>query len=140
MSSKENKSDNSVSHSSLDIERYYQFEYNDINFDLLAKKPRIVAQGEQGEFSKLPTFQRPIRCPQCHHMVVRDTTVVDNRVVCPNNHCKQSFCWICRGKAEENDFICDHFSWGNLTKCNGLQYRDVRQEKRCGKLCCGRVA
>ena len=61
---------------------------------------------------------KPVRCPSCYHFVLRDPSVVDNSVTCPNSECEHEFCWIClknlNGNADNN-----HFDNLNYMECMG---------------------
>ena len=65
-------------------------------------------------------MKRPVRCPKCHCLVIRDPSIVDNLVDCPNESCNSKFCWICLDKVyESNTEILHHFGELNYAQCPG---------------------
>ena len=79
------------------------------------------------EYENLCKMKRPVRCPGCQYLVMRDKNVVDNKVICPNKRCEVKFCWICLDKAHESKFqMFDHFGELNFAHCPGSLYFDIR--------------
>ena len=67
---------------------------------------------------------RPAQCPSCRMWVLRDPSVVNNRVTCPC--CQTQFCWLCLLKAPDKEDSRDHFSPLNMFGCTGNQFLDIR--------------
>ena len=107
--------------SSIDIEKQYEFDPNE--YDTLVRRPVMV--DDPSLYSEMPPFQKPVQCPSCSRFVMRDPSVVNNKVLCPYEDCMKKFCWICLNKAKEKE-ACDHFSSLNMFRCYGSQYEDVR--------------
>ena len=62
---------------------------------------------------------KPIKCPGCSSLIVRDPSVVDNNVVCPNGRCEKEFCWICLNETRREEEDINHFDDRNYLECSG---------------------
>ena len=68
---------------------------NDQELHMLIKRPVLIDEKTLAQYKKADPYQKPQQCPKCKCFVLRDSSVVDNKVQCPNQSCKAYFCWLC---------------------------------------------
>ena len=105
---------------------------------MLIRRPIIIKISEAKNYKDKSAFQKPVKCPGCSSLILRDPSVVDNNVVCPNNKCEKEFCWICLKETLRGEDDINHFDDRNYLECSGRQFYDVRQESKLS-VCCERL-
>ena len=116
-SSSEQEQLNSL-HQNATFENQSEFDFNDQELHMLIKRPVLVDGRSIAQFKNANPYCRPQQCPKCDSYVLRDSSVVDNKVKCPNLSCQISFCWLCLEIAREKPI--DHFDELNFFQCPDL--------------------